>query len=76
MLKRKLLFAVAFLFIAWGATSCEAISGCKICKDVTYENGAVISSGTDTEYCGADLVKKEATKDITVGTQTIKVECR
>ena len=73
---RKLLFGAAFLFVAWAATSCEALSGCKFCKNITYENGSVINSGGETEYCGADLIKKEATLDVTVGSLTIKVECR
>ncbi|MEI6049061.1 MAG: hypothetical protein WCS03_09205 [Bacteroidota bacterium] len=76
MMKRKLFFGTAFLFIAWAATSCEAISGCKICNDVTSENGTVINTSSDTEYCGAALATKEATKPINIGTQTIKVECR
>jgi hypothetical protein len=75
-MKRKVLFAAAFLLVAWAATSCEAIGGCKICKDVTYENGSVINSGPDTEYCGVELINKESTKPITIGTQTIRVECR
>jgi len=73
---RKFLFGAAFLFIAWAATSCEALSNCKLCKNVTYENGSVINSGTETEYCDAELIKKEATQDVTVGSLTTKVECR
>lgn len=75
-MKRKLLFGAAFMFVAWAATSCEAISGCKFCKNVTYENGSVLISGSETEYCGADLVKQEATPDVKIGTLTTKVECR
>jgi fructose-1,6-bisphosphatase/sedoheptulose 1,7-bisphosphatase-like protein len=75
-MKRKLLFGAAFLFVAWAATSCESITGCKFCKNVTYENGTVINSGSETEYCGADLVKKEATPDVPVGSLVTKVECR
>lgn len=75
-MKRKLLFGAMFLFLVWAATSCEAISGCKKCKNVTYENGSVINSGSETEYCGADLIAKEATPDATVGNLTVKVECR
>jgi hypothetical protein len=76
MMKRKLLFVTTFLFLVWAATSCEAISGCKICKNVKYERGAVLESGPETEYCGTDLIAKEATPDETIGTVTIKVECR
>jgi hypothetical protein len=75
MMKRKLLFGASLLFIAWAATSCEDLL-CKFCKNVTYENGAVINSGTETEYCGADLITKEATPDVTIGSLTTKVECR
>jgi hypothetical protein len=75
-MKRQFLPGATILFIAWAATSCEVISGCKKCKDVTYENGAVINSGAETEYCGADLIAKEATPDATVGRLTVKVECR
>jgi hypothetical protein len=75
MMKRKLLFGATFLFLVWAATSCEAISGCKKCKNVTYENGSVVSSSGETEYCGTDLIAKEATPDVTVGTITTKVEC-
>jgi hypothetical protein len=74
-MKRKLLFGAAFLFVAWAATSCEALGGCKVCKNVVYENGKVINPGTATEYCGADLVSQEAIPDYTVGTLTTKVEC-
>lgn len=75
-MKRKILFGSLFLFVAWAANSCEAISDCKFCKNVTYENGSVINSGTETEYCGADLVIQQNTKDVTVGSLTTKVECR
>lgn len=75
-MKRKLLFGAALMFVAWAATSCTALSDCKFCKNVTYENGSVLNSGSETEYCGTDLIKKEATPDVTVGALTTKVECR
>jgi hypothetical protein len=75
-MKKKLIFAAAFVLLAWSFNSCSLLNKCKMCKDVLYENGSVISSGAETEYCGADLVKEEAKLDITVGTITTKVECR
>ena len=72
-MKKKLIFAAAFILIALSFNSCE--DTCKFCKTVTYENGTVINEGTETEYCGADLLKKEATPDVTVGSLTTKVEC-
>jgi hypothetical protein len=76
-MKKKLMFAAGFLLIAWSVTSCDSLfKKCKFCKTVTYENGNVTNSGTETEYCGTDLVTKEATPDIHVGSLTTKVECR
>lgn len=74
-MKRKLLLGAAFLFVAWAATSCEDLL-CKFCKTVTYESGTIINESAETEYCGADLVRMEATPDITVGSLTTKVVCR
>jgi len=75
-MKRKLFLGASFLFIAWAFTSCEALSDCGFCKNVTYENGSVINEGTETEYCGQDLITKKATPPVTVGALTTKVECR
>jgi len=73
-MKKKLIFAAAFILVTISFNACE--DNCKFCKTVTYENGQVINEGTETEYCGADLIKKQATPDVTIGSLTTKVECR
>jgi hypothetical protein len=75
-MKRTLIFGASFLFIAWAFTSCESLSDCGFCKNVTYENGSVINEGSETEYCGAELIAKKATPPVTVGALTTKVVCR
>jgi hypothetical protein len=76
-MKRKLLFGASFIFIAWAATSCEALSDCKKCKTVTTDSATnQVTEGTETEYCGAKLIAIETTAPITTGTQTTKYECR
>jgi hypothetical protein len=75
-MKRKLVFGATFLFIAWAFTSCEALSDCGFCKDVIYENNAVLSESIETEYCGEELIKKKATAPVTTNNLTTKVECR
>ena len=75
-MKRNLLFAVAFLLVAWAATSCEALGDCGVCKYVIYENGLVQSEGPETEYCGAELIEMKTKPDLPSGTQITKVECR
>jgi hypothetical protein len=77
MMKRKLLFGAAFLFVAWAATSCE--KSCQTCKIVTRtSSGTEVNSGDPTEYCGTDLIAfKAANPTITnpVNQNVTKVEC-
>jgi hypothetical protein len=75
-MNRKLFFGAVFLCIAWAATSCEALGDCKLCRSVIYENGSVINSGTETEYCGVDLITIETQSPVISGNQTTKYECR
>jgi hypothetical protein len=75
-MKRKLILSASFLFFAIAFNSCESGSGCGYCKDVTYENNAVVNESAETEYCGDDLINKKATAPVVVGTLTTKVECR
>jgi hypothetical protein len=76
VMKRKLILGVFLLFIAWAFTSCEALNDCGYCKEVIYEDNDFVSETTETEFCGADLIKKKATPPVTVGSLTTKVECR
>lgn len=75
-MKRKLYFGAAFLLLTWAITSCDKLSDCKMCKYVTYENGVATVTGTETEYCGTDLITKQAAPDAVIGTLTTKFECR
>jgi hypothetical protein len=71
-----LISGALFLFTTWAFTSCEALSNCGHCKDVTYENGIVVNSSEETEYCGQELLDKKGTAPVTLGSLTTKVECR
>jgi len=76
-MKRKLFFGASFVFIAWLAISCEALSDCKKCKMVTTDSSTgQVTEGAETEECGAKLIAIEATAPITSGSQTITYECR
>jgi hypothetical protein len=76
-MKRKFLFAAAFVFVTWSVTSCEKT--CQSCQIVTRtSSGSIVQSGSATEYCGADLVAfKAANPTITnpVNGNVTKVEC-
>jgi hypothetical protein len=77
VMKRKLLFGASFLFIAWAATSCTALSDCKFCKLVeTDSSTGTVTNGSETEYCGAALIAIEAKSPVTTGTLTTKYSCR
>jgi hypothetical protein len=77
-MKKKLFFAATFLLMASAFTACEGLfQNCKMCATNTYENGTLTIAGSEAEYCGTDLVTKEAVPDIVLGggAQVIKVEC-
>jgi hypothetical protein len=77
-MKKKVLYAAAFLFIAWAATSCEALDDCKFCKMVMTDTvtGDVNESDTETEYCGAKLLAIETAPPVVTGTTSTTWECR
>ncbi|MEI6049060.1 MAG: hypothetical protein WCS03_09200 [Bacteroidota bacterium] len=78
-MKRKFIFGAAFLFMAWAATSCDSLTDCQFCKIVTRTSGGTeVTSGSETEYCGSDLIAfKAANPTITnpVTFNVTKVEC-
>ena len=78
-MKKKIIFAAAFILIAWSVTSCDALlKKCKTCKIVTRTSGGTeVTSGSPTEYCGTDLVTIQATPAITdpVTGNITKYEC-
>lgn len=76
-MKKKLLYFAAFLLIASSVSSCEGLfQVCKTCKQVTTENGNIISEGSEAEYCSDDLLIIEATPPVKVGSLTTSWECR
>jgi hypothetical protein len=74
-MKRKLVFAIVYVLTALAFNSCEALSGCKICKQVTYINGVYDRDGGPAEYCGVELIAIEATKDIVQNNERTTWEC-
>lgn len=75
-MKKRILFFAALLLIAAGFTSCEEIfDNCKICRLNTYEDGNLINSAQEAEYCGSELIRIQNTPPVTVGTTTTKWEC-
>lgn len=75
-MKMKILFCAILTAMIFTFTSCEELTGCKICRQVTYVNGIVEQEGRETEYCGAQLIAIEATADIVSGNTRISWECR
>ena len=76
-MKKKILYAAAFIFIAWAATSCEGLEQCLFCKLVsTDSSNGEVTEGFETEYCGARLIAIQAVGPKTVGTVTTEYVCR
>ncbi len=77
IMKKGLLFVASFLFIAWAFTSCTALSDCKFCKlETTDSSNGQVTDGSETEYCGAQLIAIQAKSPVTTGTLTTKYTCR
>ena len=75
-MKRKLIYTAGLVFIAFSFTTCDAIKNCKICSQNTYNGSTLITAGSESEYCNADLIKIQATPDVTVLGVTTKWVCR
>lgn len=74
-MKRILIYAAGFVFVALSFTSCQ--KDCKACAQNTYDSGGnLLTAGSETEECGATLLGIEATSDVTVGGVTTKWVCR
>jgi hypothetical protein len=74
-MKRILIYAAGFVIFAVSFTSCE--NSCKVCQQNTYNSsGTLLTSGSETEYCDAALLRIESTPDVTVGGVTTKWVCR
>jgi len=73
-MKRKVLFAVSFVLIAWAFNSCEGLT-CKTCKQVTYIDGDYDHEGDSYEYCDAELLAIEAMDDFILGSTRTAWEC-
>jgi hypothetical protein len=77
-MKKKILVRLFFLstlvIMAVSFDSCQ--NTCKMCAVNEYDNGSLVNAGTESQYCGTDLIKEEAIPDVTVGNITTKVECR
>jgi len=74
-MKRILIYAAGFVFVALSFTSCQ--KNCKVCAQNSYDSGGnLLTAGSETEYCDAALLGIEAVSDVTVGGVTTKWVCR
>ena len=76
-MKRKLFYVAGFIFMVFSIDSCDSIKNCKVCSQNTYDSSNVlITAGSETEYCNADLIKIQATPPVTIVGITTKWVCR
>jgi hypothetical protein len=77
-MKKKILFTAAMLCMMISFHSCDKLSNCKVCQQNTYDDqsGSLLTQGSETEYCDAELIGIQATPDIHVGGRTTKWVCR
>ena len=73
---KKIVYLILFLLFSAGLTSCEGLlDDCRICRLNVYENGNLINSLQEAEYCGAELISIQAKAPETVGSTTYEWEC-
>lgn len=76
-MKKRIFYGTSmFIMMIFSLTSCEGLSGCKICRQDTYVNGTLEIEGREREYCGAELVAIEATADVVTGNTRVTWKCR
>ena len=76
-MKRIVLYAASFFLMVITLTACESLfQNCKLCKQVTYDDGDIINQTSETEYCGTDLAVILATPPVVIGSLTTQWECR
>ena len=69
------MYAAGFILIALSVTTCT--KNCKTCSQNTYNSGGtLLTTGTSASYCDAELIKIEATPDITLLGVTTKWVCQ
>jgi hypothetical protein len=72
---RKVLYALFFLLVTISFTGCEGFGNCKICRLNLIENGSVIGSLNEAEYCDTELIAVQATPNEVVNGVTHSWEC-
>lgn len=77
MKRLKSISLMIFGLILLTLISCEPIESCKNCEAVTYEAGTstVIDRQDGVEYCGNDLLLKETTSAMVIGSDSTVWEC-
>ncbi len=75
-MKYRLFFVAILILMTFTFTSCESLTGCKVCRQVTYVDNKIEQEGNESEYCGAELVAIEAADDIVTGNTRVTWECR
>jgi hypothetical protein len=74
---KKIAQVFSLVIISLAFTSCEGLlDNCKVCSLNTYEDGALILSQSEAEYCDAELISIQATPAQTNGNLVIKWECK
>jgi hypothetical protein len=76
-MKIRPLFLLFLTVVSISFSGCEGmLDDCKICSLNTYEDGLLIHSTSETEYCGVQLATILATPEEVDGNLVNKWECR
>ena len=76
-MKKYLFYVICLVVTSVAFTSCEGLFGnCKICSLNTYEDGNLINTQSEAEYCDADLISIQAIAPVSSGNTVTRWECK
>jgi len=74
---KRIFYMLSLFAISVAFTSCEGLlDNCKVCSLNTYEDGALILSQSEAEYCDAELVAIQAIQPETNGNLVTRWVCK
>lgn len=74
-MKKKFFYILSLLVIATVFVRCEGFGNCRVCRLNTYEDGNVILSSSEAEYCDAELISIQTRQDVVDGSTVLRWEC-
>jgi len=75
-MRSRVFFALFLVITTISLTGCEGLfDNCKVCRLNSWENGAIIGSNSEAEYCDSKLFTIQTTPDVVDNNITYRWDC-